>query len=80
MLKVGDVVIKGGNYGSFQWPKTLGLEAPRVVWQFAPADASAILAGPQETTIVMRDATGKTKTIKRVYVVGEEFSSDALIR
>src|ERR1019366_755557 len=75
-LTIGGVVIVAGRFGSFTWPQTLGVEAPRVVWQL-PVDAAwKILAGPQEVTIEMRGANGVKKTIKRVYVVGEGNSPD----
>lgn len=79
-LTIGGVTIVGGEYGSFTWPQTLGLEAPRVMWALPVAAASQILAGPREVTISMTSSAGKTKTIQRVYVVGEDHSPDALIR
>lgn len=79
-LTIGGVTIVGGEYGSFTWPQTLGIEAPRVVWRLPVDAASKILAGPREVTIKMVSSTGKTKTIQRVYVVGEDQSPDKLIR
>ena len=79
-LKIGPVTYKAGEYGPFTWPQTLGLEAPRVSVRMAPDDAAALLGGPREIKVVMQDANGVTKTIERVYVVGEEQSPDKLVR
>lgn len=79
-LKVGEVVVTGGDYGSFSWPQTLGVAAPRVVWRLPVADATKILAGPREVTIHAKAPDGKELKIERVYVVGEDHSPDALVR
>lgn len=79
-IKIGPVTLKGGEYGNHDWPQTLGIQPPRVVWLFAPDDAQALLSGPQEVTIEAKDATGATKKIQRVYVLGEEHSPDKLVR
>lgn len=79
-LKIGGITVLGGAYAPHQWPKTLGLQAPRVVWWLPVDDATRLLAGPQETTIESVDSFGRKKTIRRVYVVGEEGSPDAKVR
>jgi len=79
-LKVGNVVCYTDGFGPKTWTQTLGVQAPSITWLFSVQDAAKILAGPRETSITMTDASGKTKTIQRVYVVGEEATNDALIR
>lgn len=79
-LQIGTITLLGGEYGGKSWPQTLGIEAPRVVWSLPVQDASALLAGPREVTIRMTASDGATKLISRVYVVGEDHSTDKLVR
>jgi len=79
-ITIGTVTVKGDEYGNHDWPVTMGIQPPRVVWQFAPDDAQALLDGPQEVTLTVTDSAGVKKEWKRIYVVGEEHSPDKLVR
>lgn len=78
-VSIGGMPVVGDRYGNHDWPVTLGINGPHVVWKLAP-DVVEVLLKLQETEIKITTPSGKVTIFKRIRVLREVPTEDARIR